>query len=170
MAEDTVAGIAGPGCDVRLMDLNTGISQLTQAVRRGDVSIEGYDIIICLLGRAEVRRGVHLPKAVNEWLEVCQEYSGGSSLFMSGPIPTHYDSTDVLGTLRQAARYLEYRLNYEKQVHFTRLAERFFGFDGVDHRRIGEGGLTAEGMRIMDLEISDVLCGERVGFGAAVKD
>ena len=157
MAESTIEGIAAPQCWVKIFNTDKGLQHLTEDAHAGRIHLGDFDIIICLMGRADIVCGSHFPEVVDKWLSAVRTYARRSRMIMSGPIPACHDGVRRLCSLRNAARFLEFRLKYEPNVAFCRLSERLYSFDSVDALLLTEDGLTEKGADILRLDLLDAV-------------
>ena len=99
VAEDTVAGCDFGEAQCIWHDMNTGLFEVAHDIKAGVFKPQRRDVIICTLGRADVRRGRNLPTVIERFLEVCKRKAPDSRFVLTGPVPTTLDGERTMGKM-----------------------------------------------------------------------
>ena len=138
-------------------DVNTGLHELTADICSGCLRIGTREVVVCLLGQADIIKGRIFPAVIERFIQVCKTLGENTLVVLGGPFPNLFDGQRALAKLNRAQLYLEDRLLAESRVVFCRTAERFTDNHGVHGDLIAAEGLTPRGVEVMTADLLDVI-------------
>ena len=129
-------------------DVNTGYYELAHDIQDGAFKISQREVVVILLGRADIRRGRAFPAMVEKLLNAIHKKGHLTQFVLTGPFPGPGDGDRTLVKMNSARRYLEDRLTAEINVHFCRVVEHFMDYGGIRRDLITDEGLSPPRCRI----------------------
>ena len=155
LAEDLLAGCVFDDAQCVWHDVNTGLYEISHDLTSGIFRAENRQVVVCLLGRADLRRGRSLAAMIERFIDAGKSYAPQTQFIMTGPVPNALDGERTLDRMRHAWLYMEERLSAEYNFHFCRAAERFVDKQGIRPCMITDQGLTPRGADAVVKDVTD---------------
>ena len=155
VAEDFLSGCDFGDTQSVWHDVSTGLFEIAHDINVGVFRAENKDIIICTLGRADIRRGRSFAAMVEKVITAGKTHAPRTQFVLTGPVPNTEDGERMLERMDQARHYMEERLSIETNFHFCRMAERLLDRKGVRPCMLTDEGVTPRGAVAIVKELLD---------------
>ena len=157
MAEVTISVCKIGQYREKFYETDVGIHELRTMIHEGHLRLRGISLLICMLGRADVKKSRRFPAVLERFIETCKTFGDHLYVILGGPFPAPFDDVNTILQLREARQYLEKRVSAEKRFLFCRSAERFGTTDGINEKLMLEDGPTVRGCEVIRRDVEDLV-------------
>ena len=158
VAPDAFSACRPRGCHQRYLPVNFGLHEFRCQMQQGIVKIGHYDVVVCVLGRADVTQGRTFPAVFEKFVKAFNVLGPHVMVIMLGPLPLWGEDPQIMLRLHQARNYIAARTTAEHMFQLSTIADRFGDpRRGPNPHLLSEDGLTERGAEVLEREVLDLL-------------
>ena len=142
LADSGLRGLQVEGADIIFASHeDKGFWSFAKLIRRGEISLHDCQLIIALIGRADLTDESIIP-AIEDFSAACGRQNGSLALVVAGPIPRAQDCRKMVGQCVLAGRKVRQLCKTIPRLEFSKVATEFYSKAGIISKMYLQDGIS----------------------------